>query len=214
MGLFSLDNAFGRFMDKVMKWIFLNFLCIVCCIPIVTIGPAITALYAVSLKMARGEDVSVAKGFFRAFKQNFKKGIVIHIIMLAVATVMILNVYYFRQLQDEYEFYKYWKYAMYVIALIYVMVLTYVYPLLAAFENTIRGTFQNALLLPIAHIGWTILILIITVGPLYLCYVNADIMEWGLFFYILCGFAVIAFIHSKIFVRIFTQYSANSKDEE
>lgn len=214
MGIFSMDSAFGRFMDKVWKWTVLNFLCFICCIPIVTIGPAVTALYYVSLKMVRKEDISVVKGYFHAFKQNFKQGLVIHIIMLLVAGLMLLNLYYCRQLQNEYELYKYWKYLLFLIAIIYAMVLTYVYPLLAMFENTVKGTLQNALLLPFTHIGWTLLIMAITGVPLYLCYVNADIMKWGLFFYILCGFAVIAYINSKIFVKIFAQYSQPKENEE
>ena len=213
MGIFSLDSAFGRFMDKVWKWAVLNFLCLVCCIPIVTAGPAITALFSVLMKMVRGEDVAIIKGYFQAFKQNFKQAFVIHMMMLIVAAVILLNLYYGRQLQSEYEFYKYWRYLMYVIAFVYLMVLTYVYPLVATFENTVWGTLQNALLLPVTHIGWTLLMMAITVVPLYLCYINADIMKWGIFFYGLCGFAVVAYIHSLIFKRIFAQYLRKQEDK-
>lgn len=214
MGIFSLDNAFGRFMDKVWKWTILNFLCLICSIPVVTIGPAVTALYYVTLKMARGEDVAIIRSYFRAFKQNFKKGFVIHIVMLLAATVILLNLYYCNQLQNEYELYKYWKCVLYVVGVIYIMVVTYVYPLLSAYENTVWGTLQNALLLPLTHMGWTILMMAITIVPLYLCYINANIMKWGLFIYLLCGFAVIAFIHSKIFVKIFAQYSQKEAESE
>ncbi|MBQ8802811.1 MAG: DUF624 domain-containing protein [Tyzzerella sp.] len=207
MGIFSLDNAFGRFMDKVWKWTVLNFLCLICSIPIVTIGPAATALYYVTLKMVRGEDTGIIKRYFHAFKQNFKKAFVIHLMMLLAATIILLNLYYCNQLQSEYELYKYWRYVLYVAGAIYIMVITYVYPLLSAYENTVWGTLKNALLLPIAHIGWTVLMMVISILPLYLCYINITIMKWGIFFYFLCGFAVVAFIHSKIFVRIFVQYS-------
>ena len=214
MGIFSLDSAFGKFMDKVWKWIALNFLCLVCSIPILTIGPAFAALFYVSMKMTQGKDVSVIKDYFRAFKQNFKQGFVIHIIMLLIAVVILLNLYYCKQLQNGYVFYKYWEILLYVIAFIYMMTLIYVYPLLATFKNTVKGTLQNALLLPFTHIGWTLLMVAIIVVPLYLCYVNADIMKWGLFFYMLCGFAVIAFIHSKIFIKIFNQYSKDVENKQ
>lgn len=213
MGIFSLDNAFGRFMDKVWKWIVLNFLCVVFCIPIVTAGPAIAALFSVSMKMARGEETTVIKGFFRAFKQNFKQAFTIHIIMLVIVAMLLLNLYYCKQLQVDYEFYKYWRYLLYVLLLVYMMVLTYVYPLIATFDNTVRGTLRNALLFPVTHIGWTILMVAITVIPLYLCYINADIMKWGIFFYVTCGFAVIAYVHCMILKRIFVQYLRKVEDK-
>lgn len=206
MGIFSLDNVFGKFMDKVWKWIILNFLCMLCCIPLITVGPAITALFSVLMQMTRGEEDAIIKSYFRAFKRNFKQAVIIHMLLLVIAVVILLNVYYGKQLQREYEFYKYWQYLMYVIAFVYLMVLTYVYPLVATFENTVWGTVKNALLLPITHIGWTCLMLTIGVVPLYLCYVNADIMKWGIFFYGFCGIALVAYIYCLIFKRIFAQY--------
>lgn len=206
MRIFSLDNAFGRFMDKVFKWSILNGLCIICCIPILTAGPAITALYSVLMKMAREEDVAIVKDYIRAFKKNFKQAFVIHMMMLVAAVVLLLSLYYGRQLQSEYEFYRYWGYINYVAAFVYIMVLTYVYPLMAVFDNTVGGTLKNALLLPVVHIGWTVLMVAVAAVPMYLSYVNADIMNWAILFYVICGFAVTAYIHCLILKRIFGQY--------
>lgn len=213
MGLFSTDNAFGRFMDRLGKWTALNFLYLLCCLPIITIGPAAAALYAVSLKMARGENVPIAKSYFAAFKQNFKKALAVNIIMLLIALALILSFYYMGQLQAEYAFYKYFKWVMYGVVLVYVVTHIYVYPLLAAFENTVRRTLTNALLLSITHIGATLIMLAISVGPLILCYFIPPAAAYGLFFYLLCGFSVTAFMHSKFFVNIFVQYSQMDDDE-
>ncbi len=213
MGIFSMENAFGRFLDLVWKWIVLNFLCMVCSIPIITIGPSVTAMYYVLLKIAKGEDTSLLKDYFRSFKRNLKQGMMIQLLLLATAVVIGLTIYYCRQLRSEYTLYGYWLYALYVVVLLYLMMGAYVYPLLSMYENTLKETLKNALLLPIAHIGWTVLILLINIGPLYLCYVNADIMKWGLFFYTLCGIAVVGQINSKIFVKIFAQYEQKEEIE-
>ena len=42
---FNMDNKFFTFMSRVADLIILNILCIVCCIPIVTIGPYISAMF-------------------------------------------------------------------------------------------------------------------------------------------------------------------------
>ncbi len=206
MGIFSMDNAIGRFLDLVWKWIVLNFLCLIFSLPIITIGPSVTAMYSVLLKIAKRENVTLVKDYFRSFKQNLKQAILIEVFLLVAAVLIGFTTYYCRQLRKDYEFYEYWLYAVYFVMFVYLMAASYIYPLLSMFENTVKETLKNALLLPIAHIGWTLLILIISIGPLYLCYVNADIMKWGLLFYLLCGFAVIGQINSVIFVKIFSQY--------
>ena len=52
---FNMDNKFFTFMSRVADLIILNLLCIVCCIPVVTIGPSIAAMFYVTLKMVRNE---------------------------------------------------------------------------------------------------------------------------------------------------------------
>ena len=69
-------------MGRVADLIILNLIFIVCCIPIVTIGPALTALYYMTLKMARNEETYIIRGFFKSFKENFRQAIVIWLIIL------------------------------------------------------------------------------------------------------------------------------------
>mgnify|MGYP000826074887 FL=1 len=56
MKLFNLDSPVMVFLSKVANLMILNVLTIICCIPIFTAGAAITALYYVTIKMARGDD--------------------------------------------------------------------------------------------------------------------------------------------------------------
>lgn len=50
--IFNLDNRFFSFMSNVGDVIILNLLFIVTCLPIITIGTSVTALYSVSMKLA------------------------------------------------------------------------------------------------------------------------------------------------------------------
>ena len=54
--LFNMDNKFFVFMGKIADLIILNLLCLVCCLPIVTAGASITAMFYVTLKMVRNEE--------------------------------------------------------------------------------------------------------------------------------------------------------------
>ena len=46
------------------------------CIPIFTIGPALTALNYVTLKMANNKDPYIIRSFFKSFRQNFKQALI------------------------------------------------------------------------------------------------------------------------------------------
>ena len=60
---FNMDNKFFTFMSRVADLIILNLLCIVCCIPVVTIGPSIAAMFYVTLKMVRNESLISSADF-------------------------------------------------------------------------------------------------------------------------------------------------------
>ena len=50
----------------------LNLTFILSCIPVITIGASVTALFTMTNKMVRNEDGTMWKGFWKAFGQNFK----------------------------------------------------------------------------------------------------------------------------------------------
>ena len=69
---FNMDNKFFTFMGRIADLCILNIICLVCCIPIVTAGASITAMYYVTLKMVRNEEAYIVRSFFKSFKDNFK----------------------------------------------------------------------------------------------------------------------------------------------
>ena len=93
MELFRPDSEAMEFLGKVADYIILNILCLLLCIPIVTAGPAICAKYYVSMKIARGEDVYVMKGFFKSFRENFKQASVIGIVLAIIIGILALDWY-------------------------------------------------------------------------------------------------------------------------
>lgn len=70
-----------RALGVVWDLIVLNLLFLVCCIPVVTIGPAITALHYVTTKMAGEKDgTPVVGNFFKSFRANFRQGVLMGIL--------------------------------------------------------------------------------------------------------------------------------------
>ena len=70
--LFEYDNKFFEVLGKITDIIILNLLCIISCLPIITIGASVTATYFVALQMVRNEETYIIREFIKRFKENFK----------------------------------------------------------------------------------------------------------------------------------------------
>lgn len=202
--IFNMDNKFFVFMGRVADLMILNILCIICCIPIITIGASVTAMYYVTLKMARNEESYIVRSFFKSFKENFKQATVIWLVALVAGLLLGFDFYIMGQMSTTFA--KVVRYGLAIIALVYAMVMLYVFPVLSKFYNTIRATVRNALLMSIRHLPQTIAMLAITIIPVILTLTIAEVMVYGSLVWILVGFALIAFINSQFLVRIFDRY--------
>ena len=77
MNLLNEDNIVHIFFNKVGDIVIANLLFILCCIPIITIGPSLTALYHCMLRTVKGNNNGTTKTFFRAFKENFRQSLLV-----------------------------------------------------------------------------------------------------------------------------------------
>lgn len=208
---FNMDNKFFTFMGRVADLFILNALCLICCIPIVTAGASITAMFYVSLKMVRNEESYIVKSFFKSFKENFKQATIIHLILLASAVVLFIDMNIISNMDGTVS--NVLQVVFMAFALLIAMIFLYIYPILAKFYNSIKNTFSNAFLMAIRHLPYTILMLIISVCPVAVFFIpNAQIMSTALMLLILIGPAAVAYINSTFFVKIFDNYIP--KEEE
>lgn len=202
---FSMDNKFFVFMGKVADLCLLNLVCLACCIPIVTAGASITALYYVTLKMVRNEESYIFRSFFKSFKQNFRQATIIHLIMVAAAVLLYLDTNIVKAMGEPMS--QIMSVIFAVFTLVYAMILLYLYPILAKFYNSVKNTFTNAILMAIRHLPYTIIMLIICALPLLIFFVPSLQMQMTLILLLLLfGMAVIAYLNSFFLVKIFDKY--------
>ena len=212
-GIFSIDSKFSQVMSRLFDLMILNFIFIVLCIPIVTIGANITAMYYVTIKMVRNEDSYVFKSYFRSFKENFKQSTIIWLIMLAIGLFLGADIYLVNNVMKGAI--TNIRYVFYFLILIYAFVLLYVFPSQSRFYNTIKHTFTNTLLFSIRHLPYTILILAIIIAPPVIClYAPGNVFSFYLMFIFLFGFSGITYINSIFFNKIFANYMPPDEDLE
>lgn len=203
--LFNLDNPFFTVMGKIADLFLLNFVFLLCCIPIVTIGPAITAMYYVTLKMAKNEESYIFRSFFHSFRQNLKQGILIHLILLVVGLVLVGDFYITARMTAGYV--QVVRVLLTAVVVFYYLTYLYTYPVLARFENTIKNTFRNAIIMAIRHLPQTVLMIIVSLSPLLLFLApSTSLQAMIMFFLILLGPSAVTYINSMLFVKVFSNY--------
>ncbi|MCI8579490.1 MAG: YesL family protein [Dorea sp.] len=159
--LFNLDGPILQFINKIVYSVYLNILWFVCCIPIVTIGASTTALFYVTLKMAKNEEGNITKSFFHSFKDNLKQGTKIWLILLSLGIILGIDGYVLYHIRFENIFWTLCMAVFFVAAAAYAIVLMYIFPLLARFDNTVGAMFKNALFIGIRFLFCTVLMAVI-----------------------------------------------------
>lgn len=197
---FDMDSPVMRFLSRLGDLMILNFLMLFCCIPVVTAGAAFTAMHYVLLKIVRGEEGYLIRGFFKSFRANFKQATLVWLLMLLVAAIYVGDSLIFNY--SGLEFPKALVIAVIAVGFLLLMIAVYIFPLLARFENSIKNTFKNATLLAFANLPKTILMLLCYILPLVIAYFST----YALLFVFLFGISApaygAAFLYSGIFKKL------------
>ena len=197
---FDLESPVMRFLNRVADLMILNLVMIVCCLPIITIGASVTAMHYVVLKMIRGEDGYLIRGFFKSFKENFKQATLIWLMMLVVIVIYVGDALIFSF--SGLTFPKPMVIAVIAVGIIIYMIAMYIYPLLARFENSIRNTIKNAALIAIGNLPKTILMAVLYVLPLVISYFSS----YAILFVFLFGISVPAYGAAWLYSNIFKKF--------
>ncbi len=164
MGKFlDLDSPLMRGLSKMADVVWLNILTVVCCLPIITIGAAMTAQHYVVLKMVRNEEGYITRSFFKSFKENFKQATCIWLIFLAFIIMFAVDIYIF--MYSDIKFPRIMMIVVCAMAILVALVLVYVFPVLSRFDNSVKNTILNAFKIAIISLPKTILMVIIYALP-------------------------------------------------
>lgn len=207
-----LDNGVTRFLGKVADFMILNILWIVCSIPIITIGASTTAMYSVMLKLVKNEEGYIAKGFLKAFKDNLKQSTLIWLLYLIFGIVIAVD---FRLLGIMNPSIR----TVIQVFLIFMSILLismgiYGFALQARYENTVKNTLKNALILTVAKMPYTLLMLVITVAPVILTFLTVRTLLLGSLLWMLLGVAVVVWLNSMILRKVFLIFEDAEEPDE
>lgn len=204
---FNMENGFFTFLGKVCDVLFLSIIWAICCIPVVTIGPANTALYYATVKVIRRERGYLFREFFKSFKMNFKRAAIIGVVLTVLFTVLGFDLM--------------WAYAnlgssgttgsiLFGIFVAITFLLTcfsaYAFPVLSRFDMTVKQLVKAAAFMSMRHLPSTIGIVIVTAASIV-----------GVFLIPILIFIVPAagvFVNSFLMERVLKKYMPKPEETE
>lgn len=198
------DNIVIRILERIFDILLLNLLWVICSIPVFTIGASTTALYSVTLKLVAKEEGYIVKSFLKAFKNNFKQSTIIW--MLAMLLGLLLGYDYLIVGRMSGIIKGVMLILLGVISLLYIIEMIFVFPLIAYFDNTLKNTMKNALLIPGLHIPQTIMILIIHISAVRVTFMDVNIFARASVIWMSFGIALISIGNSFLIRHMFRKH--------
>ncbi len=163
--ILNSESAVMRFLGKIADLVWLNILTMICCLPVITAGASMCAMYSVALKIRRNEEGSIHRDFFGAFKENIMQATLLWGMILAAIAVPVADIalMYYGIIPAG----NIIKGIMVTVALLIVLGTAFVFPLLSHFYNTPANTIRNSFMLALSrpHIALA-MVLVYTIVPL------------------------------------------------
>ena len=207
--LFNMDNAFFRFMGKLFDVVALNFMFIIVCIPIVTIGPAISALYYASVKSIRRDRSYPVKELFKAFKRDFRQSFIVGFILVLAAVIIYVDIRFVVDfIKNDFTA---MRYVYLVIGLVISFISVYIFPLISRFSLKISGLFKLSFYLAIRHLLTTVVSIILLFGGFVLVYISAGL---AMLFVPVLANLLISIMMEKVLIKCMDLVQTNENYED
>lgn len=202
-GLVNILTAAGNIMA-------LNLLWFICSLPIITIGPATTALFSIALKLNNDEPVTVLRGFFNAFKDNFKQSLALGAFNIFAIITLYADYCYIIAVEGFIR--KLYIVVAIMVIGILLIIDSYAYALIARFSNTLKGHIINAFKLAFINPVQTIVMWAIYALPIFMFLFIQPIvllyMGWAIVLFV---FALPTCCNCKILLGIFKKIDAKKE---
>ena len=162
MNVLRYDSDVMTIISRIVDLAWLNILCFVCSIPILTSGAAISAKYYTAMKLERGEAPGVTRAFFHSFKQNFVQDLKIVLILIPIYAFFALD-WYLVKVNGGFGTIVNGMLAIFTTLV--AMTTFCVFPLVARFEMKTREALSNALIFGLANLPRVLLGIFLAIIP-------------------------------------------------
>ena len=193
----NIDNPFFEMMGRLGDVIAVNLLFIVCSLPIVTMGAALTAMYGVFWRMEKGTEGSVGRTYLRCFREKLKGCTPVWMGMMAAGVLLIFDVIFLGHVGMQ----GIWK-AVGVgagcLILLWELVFVWIFSLMALREIGGREALKEAFRMGVLRLPATLLMILLNNILLICLAVDLYYVMAVAPLYLVFGFAGVAYVNTRI----------------
>lgn len=206
---FNMDNGFFTFLNKVCDIVMLSIIWVVMCIPIITIGPANTALYYATVKVIRRERGYIFREFFKSFRLNFKRAAIIGVILTVIFAILAIDLMAAWGAITGKTTINSVFIGVYIALTVFILSFAiYVFPVLSRFDMGIKQLVKAASFMAIRHLLHTILMIAVLACAVFAIMV----MPIAIIFVPALASLIISFLMERVLKKYTPQSDENDKD--
>ncbi len=195
------DSMFMHMLNRLGDVLLLSIITIVFCIPVVTIGAALSACSYTAIHSIQGDDGYIWKKFWKSFKSSFKQSTIAWLIMAVIGFILYVDVFFWHKMiqSNPGDLFKIMLILSCLLTVLYACIFVHLFALIGNYENTVKNAFSNASVLAIAQFPWTLLMLVILAAVFFV--VRYHVLFIITFMFI--GAGVLAYVFGFIRIQVF-----------
>lgn len=197
--LFDVENPVFQAIYTVGKIAMLNFMWLICSLPIFTMGASTTALIYACMKLHRRKGY-IWSNFFTSFKENFKQSTVLFLLFLLAGVILGADMVLGNQSGTGYG--RMMKIGACILAVPYALTLLYVFAVQSKFVNTVKDTIRYSFFVALRNFKDTFQLLIFVVLTIW---ANTTVALVN-YITIIFGIGALAYFCSAYYIRVFERY--------
>lgn len=200
------DNAILVAMSKAWDAMVATLLFVLCSLPVLTFGAALTAVFSTMMAISKNECSSVVKKFFSVLRSEFQISTKAWGILFVAGALLAADIWVCWVWADSsLTMIGFLKGITVLFGVVYSCSFSYVFSGIARYVVSLSQAFRNSLILAVQNVGYTVLVLILY---FILC---AAVYLVG----ILAFPAVILILYclSKLYLRIFERSDAQQNNQ-
>lgn len=204
MKFLRFDNPFCSVVNRIFDIVFLSILWTVCSLPIITMGASTSALYYCMLKIRRECDYGIVKMFFHSFRQNFKQGCVLSLICILSGLLLYVDFTVCKSREGVVG--AILVELLLILIVLWGMIFSYAFPLLAQFNNKIGSILTNSFFMSFLNLKRTIPVLLLNSVPFIIFFWFPYSFIVGIPFFQAFGVGLMAYINTRGLSIVFDKY--------
>ena len=200
----SNESRFGHLMTRLGILMAANLLFLISCIPVVTAGAGLCALHHTLLKTLRGDgEINPFVQFWQGFKRNFRQATAAFLLLLTLAVLLALEIFWCSQFTGPVALFRYGLYAIAIAALVLAL---YLFPTIAAFDAPLPQLLANSFAFAMKSPLTALCIVVTSVVPVMLTLVGGRYQPLYAFIWCMIGASGLAMLHASMLLRLFKPY--------